>query len=78
MHCVSKSYFWLTKNNVCVFLDEPNNRPSVSDYSGEDCLTLMYGPNELNDVHCTWKSKGYVCEKDSKLKNQYLIYVYVQ
>ena len=47
-----------------LFLDEPNdNNPG-----GEDCLTLMYRRNELNDIHCTFKSKGYVCEKDSKLQ----------
>jgi len=52
--------------NVCAFLDEPNN-DRYTGSAGEDCLTLWYRRNELNDIHCTFKSKGYVCEKDSKL-----------
>ena len=60
--------------DICAFLDEPNNSLDISP-SGEDCLALVYLYNVLNDAHCTFKSLGYVCEKDSKLENQYSIYV---
>ena len=50
---------------VCAFLGEPNNYQYINP-GGEDCLTLRYPFNELNDVHCTFESMGYVCEKDGK------------
>ena len=51
--------------NVWTFLDEPNDYRGINP-DGEDCLILMYLSNVLNDVHCTLKSEGYVCEKESK------------
>jgi len=61
--------------DVCPFLDEPNNNKIIGP-SGEDCLSLMYGLNRLNDMHCSFKLQGYVCETDGKLENQCLMRVY--
>lgn len=35
----------------------------------------MYLLNVLNDIYCSFKTIGYVCEKDSKLVHQYLVHV---